>query len=70
MALEAANPEFDERRKRHVRPAIATCPVCEGRMEVVYARHNQQVCVCVDCHSGITIPSRAWNIVRMKRHSK
>jgi ssDNA-binding Zn-finger/Zn-ribbon topoisomerase 1 len=70
MALEAANREFDERRKRDVRPAIGTCPICDGRMEVVYARHNQQVSVCIDCHTGITIPAVAWNIVRIKRASK
>jgi hypothetical protein len=27
-------------------------------MEVVYARNNQQVSVCTDCHSGITISFR------------
>jgi len=70
MALEAANPESEERRKRDVRPVIAACPVCNGRMEVVYARNNQQVSVCSDCHSGLTIPAAAWNILRTKRMSK
>ena len=70
MALKAADPEPDDRRKREVSPVIATCPVCDGRMEVVYARNNQQVSVCVDCHTGITIPAIAWDIVRIKRESK
>ena len=37
---------------------------------MVYARHNQQVCVCKDCHSGLTVPGTAWDIVRIKRESK
>jgi ssDNA-binding Zn-finger/Zn-ribbon topoisomerase 1 len=69
MAHKAANPEPGERRKRDVRPVIATCPVCTGRMEVVYSRNNQQVSVCRDCHSGLTIPAGAWDIVRLKRDS-
>jgi hypothetical protein len=36
-------------------------------MEVVYDRLTQQVCVCVDCHSGVTIPSTALEIQRLKR---
>ena len=39
-------------------------------MEVVYARNNQQVTVCTDCHSGLTIPSTAWDVVGIKRESK
>ena len=70
MALESAKPEPDDRRdqdpddrrRRDVRPVIATCPVCDGRMEVVYARNNQQVSVCIDCHTGLTIPAIAWDI--------
>jgi hypothetical protein len=38
-------------------------------MEVVYARNNQQVSVCVDCHTGLTIPAFAWDILRAK-HAK
>jgi hypothetical protein len=36
-------------------------------MELVYDRFNQQVCVCVECHSGLTIPAGAWEIQRRKR---
>lgn len=39
-------------------------------MELVYDRYNQQVCVCLDCHSGITIPATAWDVQRLKRGSK
>ena len=39
-------------------------------MEVVYHRNSQQVIVCKDCHSGVTVPAGAWNIVRIKREAK
>jgi hypothetical protein len=37
---------------------------------MVYNRNNQQVLVCADCHSGITVPGAAWEIVRIKREAK
>ena len=43
------------------------CPICEGAMELVYDRLNQRVSVCTDCHSGITVPSSAWEVVKLKR---
>jgi hypothetical protein len=46
------------------------CPICTGRMEVVYNRFNQQVCVCVECHTGLSIPISAWEIQRIKRERK
>ena len=48
-------------------PACPDCPICRGKMELVYDRFNQQVCVCTDCHSGLTIPSSAWDIQKRKR---
>ena len=48
-------------------PPIPECPICGGKMELVYDRINQQVCVCTDCHSGLTIPAGAWEIQRKKR---
>jgi hypothetical protein len=36
-------------------------------MELVYDRFNQQVCVCTDCHSGLTIPVTAWEVQKRKR---
>lgn len=50
--------------------AIQECPVCQGRMETVYDRHHQTVCVCVDCHTGVTVPATAWNIARLKGQNK
>ena len=43
------------------------CPICDGKMELVYDRFNQQVWVCVDCHSGLTIPTTAWEVQKRKR---
>ena len=60
----------DERRESDPKPALSACPICDGTMEVVYARNNQQVCVCKDCHSGLTVPASAWEIVRVKREAK
>lgn len=46
---------------------LKSCPICGGHMETVYDRHHQTVCVCVDCHTGITVPSTAWSIAQTKR---
>jgi len=70
MALNAVNTSNDDRREPSPKPAIPACPVCDGQMEVVYARNNQQVSVCMDCHSGLTIPSTAWDLVRVRRAAK
>ena len=45
---------------------IQVCPICTGHMEVVYSRLHQKVCVCVDCHTSITVPQSAWNIKKDK----
>lgn len=50
--------------------ALRPCPICAGRMELVYDRHHQKVMVCVDCQSGLTVPASAWEIARIKRESK
>jgi len=49
---------------------IPPCPVCSGRTEIVYDRFNQIVVVCRDCHAGITIPSSAWEVKRLKALGK
>lgn len=49
---------------------IEDCPVCGGKMEVVYNRTQSKVCVCVDCHTGLTVPAAAWRVVRAKREAK
>ena len=48
--------------------SIPSCPICKGKMEKVYDRYHQLVCVCVDCHTGLTIPANARNVARMKRN--
>jgi len=67
--VNTSNNQPDERRRENV-PALQLCPICEGDMDVVYNRHGQQVLVCVDCHSGLTVPATAWNIARVKRQAK
>ena len=39
-------------------------------MELVYDRFNQHVYVCLDCHSGVTLPSSAARVVQLKRDNK
>ena len=51
-------------------PACPDCPICGGSLEVVYDRFNQRVSVCKDCHSGLTVPSSAWEVLRLKREKK
>lgn len=45
---------------------IDICPICEGRMEAVYSRAHQKVCVCIDCHTSVTVPATAWQIRNQK----
>ena len=49
---------------------LKTCPICQGKMELVYDRHHQKVVVCVDCQSGLSVPQSAWEIARIKREAK
>jgi ssDNA-binding Zn-finger/Zn-ribbon topoisomerase 1 len=72
MALPAANPLSDspDERRQEDAPALKSCPVCGGEMERVYNRNGQQVVVCKDCHSGLTVPAGAWTIARVKREAK
>ena len=39
-------------------------------MELVYDRFNQRVSVCTDCHSGVTVPSSALEVLKLKREKK
>jgi uncharacterized protein YbbK (DUF523 family) len=36
-------------------------------LERVYSRFGENVYVCVECHSGITVPRRAWDIAEFKK---
>lgn len=49
---------------------IPACPVCAGKLEVVYHRYEQHVGVCIDCHTSLTIPAKAWGIAENKRQLK
>ena len=64
MALRAVDPS--DPIKAGPCEVIEVCPICEGRMEAVYTRVHQKVCVCVDCHTSITVPQSAWAIKREK----
>ena len=49
---------------------LDSCPVCAGKMVVVYDRYHQKVCVCVDCNTGVTIPGSAWEVKKLKGDGK
>ena len=71
MALHRTNPpRVYPGDRRQDAPALAACPICQGQTELVYSRNNQQVIVCRECRSGVTVPSAAWEIVRTKRQAK
>jgi hypothetical protein len=36
-------------------------------MELVYDRPSAKVCVCVDCHTGLSVPAKAWNAALARR---
>ena len=71
MALRALpNPANEPEPGTETDRVLHRCPVCDGRMELVYDRHHQKVVVCVDCQSGLTVPGTAWEIARIKREAK
>jgi len=70
MSRPAPKRRPEDDRNAAIALALAYCPICYGAMEVVYSRNNQNVCVCLDCHSGVTVPATAWEIVRLKREGK
>lgn len=71
MALRAVNPsDHSDPKRGEPCEVIEVCPICGGKMQTVYSRHQQKVCVCVDCHSGLTVPDTAWTIARVKREAK
>jgi hypothetical protein len=49
---------------------IPTCPICGGKMELVYDRPTAKVCVCSVCHTGISVPAKAWDIARARHKAK
>jgi hypothetical protein len=49
---------------------IPLCPICGGKLEVVYDRYHQHVAVCADCMTGLTIPGKARLSVRRSASRK
>lgn len=49
---------------------LLLCPICRGKMELVYDRYHQKVVVCMDCRSGLTVPDSAYEVERLKREGK
>ena len=49
---------------------LPACPVCGGKLEVVYSRYRQIVAVCAECRSSLTIPASAQEALRIKREEK
>ena len=43
---------------------LPRCPVCKGKMELVYDRRHLKVCVCADCFTGVYIPVEALVLAR------
>lgn len=64
MALRAVNP--DDPIRNGPCEVIEICPICGGKMEAVYSRAHQKVCVCMDCHTSITVPASAWKVKAAK----
>ena len=63
------DPLFDVNPSKDIPP----CPICGAVLELVYHRFGENVFVCIDCHTGVTIPRQAWEIGRVKkaqRHDK
>jgi hypothetical protein len=56
--------------RTHEAPQFPACPVCTGVMEVVYSRFGENVVVCIDCQTGLTIPRKAWDIANVKKQQR
>jgi hypothetical protein len=69
MAREAVNMANQDPRGESPRK-IPACSICEGTMVLAYDRYQQKVCVCIDCHTSITIPGSAWDVARAKREAQ
>jgi hypothetical protein len=49
---------------------IPACSICDGTMVLAYDRYRQKMCVCLDCHTSMTIPGSAWEVAARKRASR
>ena len=52
-------PEF----ARTETAGVATCPVCDGNMEVLQQGNGHSLSVCANCHADVTAFG-AWTIAR------
>lgn len=68
MAGQVVNEPHKEPQEQ--RDPIPSCPVCDGRMVRAYDRYRQQVCVCTDCNTSISIPASAWRVASAKRAAR
>jgi hypothetical protein len=66
MGVPGIKPNQPDRPDPEARLVAPKCPICGGKMDTVYSRAHASVCVCVDCHSGLSVPSTAYDIVRIK----
>ena len=69
MATRAVSEPNDE-SPGQAHPKIPRCAICEGNMVLAYDRYRQKMCVCVDCHTSMTIPGSAWEVAARKRASR
>lgn len=44
--------------------------MCVGHMRVVYDSPTTKVCICVDCHTAISVPGEAWAVAHSKGAAK
>jgi ribosomal protein L37AE/L43A len=66
MGLPSINPGPPNRPDPEAHQLAPTCPVCAGKMDTVYSRAHTKVWVCVDCHSGLSVPTTAYDVARIK----
>jgi hypothetical protein len=69
MATRAVNLPDDESTAQ-MPPKIPRCSICDGTMVLAYDRYRQKMCVCLDCHTSMTIPGSAWDVAARKRASR
>ena len=63
VKLCALNSPFDELPVKEIPP----CPICSGALERVYSRFGENVFVCIECQTGLTVPRKAWDIATVKK---
>jgi uncharacterized protein YbbK (DUF523 family) len=49
---------------------IRACPICSGVLERVYSRFGESVFVCVECHTGMSVPRNAWDIAAVRKQQR